>query len=83
MAITESDVQNALKDLIDPNTQKPYSAAKVIKKIEVEGHDVNVTIVLAYPAKSIFAETRDRFMQPLSALSGGVGLLGVGIDEIF
>ena len=80
MAITEADVQNALKDLVDPNTNKPYSAAKAIKKIEIAGLDVNVNVVLGYPAKSIFAETQDRFMQPLSALPG-VGKINVNVSS--
>ena len=80
MAITEADVQNALKDLVDPNTNKPYSAAKTIKKIEIAGLDVNVDVVLGYPAKSIFAETRDRFAQSLSALPG-VGKINVNVSS--
>ena len=80
MAITEADVQNALKDLVDPNTNKPYSAAKTIKKIEIAGLDVNVNVVLGYPAKSIFAETRDRLAQSLSALPG-VGKINVNVSS--
>ncbi len=80
MAITEVDVQLALKDLIDPNTRKPYSAAKAIKTITITGQDVNVNVVLSYPAKSIFAETRDRFMQQLVALPG-VGKINVNVTS--
>ncbi|MEO6023673.1 MAG: iron-sulfur cluster carrier protein ApbC [Burkholderiales bacterium] len=80
MAITEADVQLALKDLIDPNTRKPYSAAKAIKTITITGQDVNVNVVLSYPAKSIFAETRDRFMQQLVALPG-VGKINVNVTS--
>ena len=80
MAITEADVQLALKDLIDPNTHKPYSAAKAIKTITITGQDVNINVVLSYPAKSIFAETRDRFMQQLVALPG-VGKINVNVTS--
>lgn len=69
MAITEANVQAALKELIDPNTGKTYAASKAIKKIEVNGSDVTVKVVLAYPAKSVFEETRAVFIQQLATLA--------------
>ena len=70
MAITEAAVQAALKDLIDPNTGKTYAASKAIKKIELSGDDVSVHIVLGYPAKSVFEETRATFAKQLGTLPG-------------
>ena len=70
MAITEAAVQAALKDLIDPNTGKTYAASKAIKKIELSGDDVSVHIVLGYPAKSVFEETRAAFAKQLGTLPG-------------
>ena len=70
MAITEAAVQAALKDLIDPNTGKTYAASKAIKKIEISGDDVSVHIVLGYPAKSVFEETRAAFAKQLGTLPG-------------
>ena len=69
MAITEAAVQAALKDLIDPNTGKTYAASKAIKKVDVNGNDVTVKVVLAYPAKSVFEGTRAAFVQQLATLS--------------
>jgi ATP-binding protein involved in chromosome partitioning len=69
MPITEATVQAALKDLIDPNTGKTYAASKAIKKIEVEGNDVNVSVVLGYPAKSVFEETRAAFVTLLEGVA--------------
>ena len=70
MAITEAAVQTALADLIDLNTEKTYAAGKAIKKIEVNGNDVNVHIVLPYPAKSVFDEIRAAFAKQLATLPG-------------
>ncbi len=70
MAITEAAVQVALKDLIDPNTGKTYAASKAIKKIDVNGDNVNVHVVLGYPAKSVFEETRAAFSRQLATLAG-------------
>jgi ATP-binding protein involved in chromosome partitioning len=69
MAITEAAVQAALKDLIDPNMGKTYAVSKAIKKIEVNGNDVTVKVVLAYPAKSVLEETRAAFLQQLATLA--------------
>jgi ATP-binding protein involved in chromosome partitioning len=70
MAITDADVQAALKGLIDPNTGKTYAAAKAIRKIEVNGDNVEVQVVLGYPANSVFEETRVAFAKQLASLPG-------------
>lgn len=56
MSFTETDVQNALKNLIDPNTKKDFVSGKSVKNIKVNGSDVSLDILLGYPAKSVFAE---------------------------
>ena len=80
MAITEADVQTALADLIDPNTGKTYAAGKAIKKIEVNGGDVSVHVVLNYPAKSVFDEIRDVFANQLASLPG-IGRTNVQVES--
>ena len=70
MAITEAAVRTALADLIDPNSGKTYAAGKAIKKIVVNGNDVIVSIVLAYPAKSVFEEIRAVFSKQLADMPG-------------
>ncbi|HQS61206.1 MAG TPA: P-loop NTPase, partial [Polynucleobacter sp.] len=58
MAVTVEAVQAALKGLIDPNTQIDYVTAKCVKNLRVEGGDISLDIVLAYPAKSQFDAIR-------------------------
>ena len=55
---TEADVQAALKQLIDPNTQKDFVAGKSVKNIKISGNDVSLDILLGYPAKSVWNEIR-------------------------
>ena len=52
MAVTEQQVQDALKRLIDPNTRKDYVSTKSVRNIKVEGDKVSVDVLLGYPAKS-------------------------------
>ena len=55
MAVSELQVQTALKALIDPNTHKDYVATKSVKNIRIDGGAVSVDIVLGYPAESQLA----------------------------
>ncbi len=52
MAISELQVQTALKELIDPNTGKDLVTSRSAKNIKVDGDDVSLDIELGYPAKS-------------------------------
>ncbi|MHB1238502.1 MAG: iron-sulfur cluster assembly protein, partial [Gallionella sp.] len=52
MSFIETDVQNALKNLIDPNTKKDFVSGKSVKNIKISGNDVALEIMLGYPAKS-------------------------------
>ncbi len=81
MAITEAAVRTALADLIDPNTGKTYAAGKAIKKIVVNGNDVIVSIVLAYPAKSVFEEIRAVFAKQLAGMPG-IGQADIGVESL-
>lgn len=52
MTVTVENIQNALKSVIDPNTGKDLISSKSAKNIKVDGADVSLDVVLAYPAKS-------------------------------
>ncbi|MEK7811288.1 MAG: iron-sulfur cluster carrier protein ApbC [Pseudomonadota bacterium] len=56
MSFTDVDVLTALKNLIDPNTQKDFVSGKSVKNIKVNGNDVSLDILLGYPAKSVWSE---------------------------
>ena len=52
MAVSELQVQTALKELIDPNTHKDYVSTKSARNIKIDGGAVSVDILLSYPAQS-------------------------------
>ena len=49
-------VEEKLKGIIDPHTDKDLVSAKAVKDITVDGDKVKISIVLGYPAKSWEAE---------------------------
>ena len=53
---TKNDVEQLLKDFIDPNLGIDLVSAKAVKKIEVDESRIAVKIVLGYPASSIKSE---------------------------
>ena len=70
MAITQENIQDALKNLIDPNTGRDFIASKSAKNIKVDGGDVNVDIVLGYPANSVMESVKSLVESHLQALDG-------------
>lgn len=70
MAITEQQVQAALKELTDPNTGKDYVAGKAAKNIKVDGDNVSLDILLGYPAKSQLEPIRKQVVAKLKTIPG-------------
>ena len=70
MAITQENIQDALKSLVDPNTGRDFIASKSAKNIKVDGGDVNVDIVLGYPANSVMESVKSLVESHLQALDG-------------
>jgi ATP-binding protein involved in chromosome partitioning len=68
MAISEAQVQGALKDLIDPNTGKDYVSTKSVRGIKVEGEKVSLAIELGYPAQTQFDLVRREVEEKLREL---------------
>jgi ATP-binding protein involved in chromosome partitioning len=70
MAITEQQVQDALRKLIDPNTGKDYLTSKEARNIRVTGNDIAVDIVLGYPSRTQFEPVRAQIEAGLKAIAG-------------
>jgi ATP-binding protein involved in chromosome partitioning len=81
MSFTESDVQAALKDLIDPNTKKDFVSGKSVKNIKVNGADVTLDIQLGYPAKSVFGEIGAMVEAHLHAVLPGAGKVTASVSS--
>jgi len=74
MAVTEQQVQEALKTLIDPNTRKDYVSTKSVRGIKVDGNNITVDIQLGYPAKSQLEPIRKEISSRLKAIPGAGGV---------
>jgi len=79
MAVTEQQVQEALKKLIDPNTRKDYVTTKSVRSVKVDGDKVAVEILLGYPGKSQLEPIRQEVAKALKAIPG-VGAVSVNVQ---
>lgn len=70
MAVTEQQVQDALKQLVDPNTGKDYVSSKSARNIKVDGDRVSVDVLLGYPAKSQIEPIRRDITSKLKGVPG-------------
>ena len=74
MAVTEQQVQDALRELVDPNTRKDFVSSKSARNIKVEGDNVTVDVLLGYPAKSQIEPIRKAIAAKLRGLPGVGGV---------
>jgi len=74
MAVTEQQVQDALRTLVDPNTRKDYVSGKSVRSVKVDGDKVAVEILLGYPAKSQVEPVKTEVTKVLKALPGVAGV---------
>ncbi|MBX9812483.1 MAG: iron-sulfur cluster carrier protein ApbC [Burkholderiales bacterium] len=79
MAVTEQQVQDALKALVDPNTRQDYVSTKSARNIRIDGDKVSVDILLSYPAKSQIEPIRREIAARLKSLPG-VGSVTVNVS---
>jgi ATP-binding protein involved in chromosome partitioning len=80
MPITEADAQASLRTLLDPNTGRDFVSTKSIRKIVVDGNNVAVDVLLAYPAKSQHEILRKLVHNQIATLPG-VGKVTVTISQ--
>ena len=70
MSVTTEQIQNALRELIDPTSDENYIDGKNAKNITIDGGRVALEIVLGYPAKSVIESIRDTVTARLKKLAG-------------
>jgi len=80
MAVTETDVEQCLRGVTDPNTGRDFVATKSVKKIRVDGDSVNVDLQLGYPAKSQH-EVLKRLVRDAVAALPGVARVHVNLSQ--
>ncbi len=81
MSFSEADVQNALKNLIDPNTRRDFVSGKSVKNVKISGADVSLDIMLGYPAKSVWEEIRATVEAHLNTALPGAGKISVTVTS--
>ena len=70
MSVTVEQVNEALKGVVDPNTQKDLVAGRSARNVRVEGGEVAVDVELGYPARSQIEPIRRQVVAALRALPG-------------
>jgi ATP-binding protein involved in chromosome partitioning len=70
MSISNQQVQDALKGVIDPNTGKDFITTRSAKNIKVEGSEISLDVELGYPAKSQIEGLRREVIKALKAIPG-------------
>jgi len=76
--MTEDDVNQALKTVIDPFTGRDFVSGKAVKKVTVTGNDVAIELALGYPAKSQHELLKKHVQAALASLPG-IGRVNVTI----
>ncbi len=69
-AVSQQQVETALKAVIDPYLGQDVVTAKAVKKIDVNGDNVTVDVVLGYPAKGWHRELADKLKARVAAIAG-------------
>jgi ATP-binding protein involved in chromosome partitioning len=67
MSLSEAQVQDTLRTLVDPNTGKDFVATRSARNIKVSGSDVTLDIELGYPGKSQQDPIRRQVIQALKS----------------
>ncbi len=72
--VTQSQVETAIKDVIDPYLEKDLVSTKSIKGIAVDGGKVNVEVVLGYPANGSKDALAAKLKEKIAAVPGVSGV---------
>jgi ATP-binding protein involved in chromosome partitioning len=80
MAVTEADVQQCLRHVVDPNLDRDFVSAKSVKKVTVDGGHVSVDLTIGYPAKSQH-EVLKRLVHDAVAKLPGVSRVSVNLAQ--
>jgi len=70
MPISEAQVLDALRELIDPVTGENFVDGKSVKNLKVEGDSVTLDRVLGYPARSLVEPIRALVTERLKKIPG-------------
>ena len=58
MALSEADLQSALRAVVDPNTGRDFVTGRQVRNLSIAGGSVSFEVELGYPARSQHAALR-------------------------
>jgi ATP-binding protein involved in chromosome partitioning len=68
--LSKTQIETALKEIVDPYLESDIITAKEIKAINIEGARVSIQVQLGYPAKGYVEELAEQVKQKVEALDG-------------
>lgn len=68
--VSQTQIEEALKQVIDPNMEKDLVSAKAVKDIKIDGDKVSVDIVLGYPAAGYKDKLAGKLKEKVEAIDG-------------
>jgi len=79
MSLNETQVQEALRQLVDPNTGKDYVSTRSVRNVRVAESSVSLDIELGYPGKSQHEPIRRQVTQALK--QAGAATVSVNVTS--
>ena len=79
MSLTEAQVQETLRTLVDANTGKDFVSGRALRNVKVAGGNVSLDIELGYPGRSQHEPIRRQVIQALK--SAGAANVSVNVTS--
>jgi ATP-binding protein involved in chromosome partitioning len=70
MAVTQAQIEEAIKGYVEPHLQRDLVSAKSVKSIDIDGDRVKVAIELGFPAKGAVEEISAAVKSAVEGLDG-------------
>ena len=81
MSISKPQIEAALSEIIDENMETDLVTAGLVKELSVDGNNVNLTLVLGYPAAGYFRTLKKEVQDKLAAIDG-IGDIDINISSM-
>jgi ATP-binding protein involved in chromosome partitioning len=78
MSVTESALLDALRTVVDPQTQQDFVSGKQLRNLRIDGDQVSFDVELGYPAKSVIPPLRNALIAAARSVAG-VGNVSVNV----
>jgi ATP-binding protein involved in chromosome partitioning len=68
MSVSQQQVEDAIKNYIDPYLEKDLMSAGSVRDIQIDGDKVSFKVVLGFPAEGYFAKLEEELKKQVAAL---------------